>query len=149
MADAYGTAAATAAGGIAVVGGYIGMSYSGDLPPLLVLCYALVGLGSGCTFLASLSTAINTTKAWAVALVSLCMSLSISFTVSLLEFYESHFEVRAGGGGVFLLRVPTLVITHPDICACSARNRAVGQATFGCSPSYVRSSLGLEHLAFT
>ena len=84
------------AGGIAIVAGYTGMSFAGaESHALLMLCYAVVGLGSGCTFLAALSSAINTGQAWAVALVSLCMSLSISFTIGLVEFYEHHFAVRS------------------------------------------------------
>ena len=48
---------------------------------LLVLCYILVGVGSGCTYLSALQTAINLGYSVGIALVSLCMSLSLTFTV--------------------------------------------------------------------
>ena len=73
--------------------GYLAMSYVSAVPGLLMACNGLVGLGSGCTFLAALSTAINTKKSWAVAVVSLCMSMSISFTIMLLNLYDQYQEV--------------------------------------------------------
>lgn len=46
-----------------------------------MLCYILVGVGSGCTYLSALQTAINLGYSVGIALVSLCMSLSLTFTV--------------------------------------------------------------------
>lgn len=92
LSDSYGTPIAAVVGGTAIVGGYFAMSFVGETPMLLLVSNAVVGLGSGCTFLAALSTAISTRKSWAIALVSLCMSLSISFTVLLVSTYDKHYD---------------------------------------------------------
>ena len=89
FADTYGTAAAGIVGGVGIVGGFFSMSYVGHVPIVFALSYTLVGIGSGATFLSALSTAISLGNAWGIGLVSLCMSLSISFTIVVVNLYKS------------------------------------------------------------
>ena len=118
LSDSYGTPIAAVVGGTAIVGGYFAMSFVGETPMLLLVSNAVVGLGSGCTFLAALSTAISTRMSWAIALVSLCMSLSISFTVLLVSTYDKHYDVRRCRWCVYAAELPCLTTLVCDVLAC-------------------------------
>lgn len=92
---------------------------------LLLLEYATVSLASGCTFLAALRTSFEIGHAAAIGLVSLTMSLSISFTVFINKGYNQFVGcsvdtpgcwrdyVRAYavlGGAAFVLGAITLLL---------------------------------------
>lgn len=64
------------------------MSYSSN-GVLVILCYAAVGVGSGCTYLSALQTVINLGYALGIAVVSLCMSLSLSVTIAVTNGYAN------------------------------------------------------------
>lgn len=80
LLDSQGPTTAIVCGGALVVGGYFGLSFTHN-EILLLIEYAAVSLGSGCIFLAALSTSIRYGYPLGIGLVSLTMSLSISFSV--------------------------------------------------------------------
>jgi hypothetical protein len=74
---------------VCVCGGYSLLAITSN-PVLLLLEIALVSLGSGGTFLTALSTAISIGHPLGVAVVSMCMSVSISLTVAVTNRYKDE-----------------------------------------------------------
>ena len=84
IGDRYGYHWAVAMGSTAVVAGYLLMSVI-TAAWALFPAYTLVGVGSGTMFAGALSQAVITGKAWALGIVSLAMSLSLSITNTLQQ----------------------------------------------------------------
>jgi len=92
------------------VGGYVAMSYVSS-PAVIALCYGVVGVGSGCAYLSALQTAINLGYAVGIAMVSLCMSLSLSVIIAVTNGYANAEDCQVAGCWRDYLRV------YASVCA--------------------------------
>lgn len=88
IADNYGTTVACLVSGLSVVAGYMAMSFVTS-PVLLLICYALVGIGSGGTYLSALQTSVTLGYSVGIGAVSLCMSLSLNVVITVSNTYAN------------------------------------------------------------